>query len=112
MMTDKRLMLTPTASREEADAIANGLVSRRLAACVNIVGPISSVYRWKGAVERSEEFLLLIKSTEAQRPPIEEALRELHSYEVPELISLAIEGGLDAYLEWIAASVGNHEKSK
>ena len=105
-MTDKRLLLTTTASREEADAIANGLVSRRLAACVNIVGPVSSVYRWKGAVERSEEFLLLIKSTEAQRRSIEAAVRELHSYEVPELISFAIEDGLEAYLDWIAASVG------
>ena len=105
-MTDKRLLLTTTASREEADAIANGLVSRRLAACVNIVGPISSVYRWKGAVERSEEFLLLMKSTEAQRLHVQQALRELHSYEVPELISFAIEDGLAAYLDWIAASVG------
>jgi periplasmic divalent cation tolerance protein len=105
-MTDKRLMLTTTASREEADTIATELVSRRLAACVNIVGPISSVYRWKGAVERSEEFLLLIKSTEAQSRPIRQAMGELHPYEVPELISFAIEGGLEEYLNWIAASVG------
>ena len=105
-MTDKRLMLTTTASREEASTIAAALVSRRLAACVNIVGPIASVYRWKGEVERSEEFLLLIKSTEARRPAIQEALRELHSYEVPELICFAIEAGLDSYLDWIAASVG------
>jgi periplasmic divalent cation tolerance protein len=105
-MTDKRLMLTTTASREEADSIAGELVSRRLAACVNIVGPISSVYRWKGAVERSQEFLLLIKSTEAQREAVQQALRELHSYELPELISFCVEGGLKAYLDWIAASVG------
>jgi len=105
-MTDKRMLITTTASREEADALANGLVSSRLAACVNIVGPISSVYRWKGAVERSEEFLLLIKSTEAQLRSIQEALCELHSYEVPELISFAIEDGLQVYLDWIAASVG------
>jgi len=105
-MTDKRMLITTTASREEADALANGLVSSRLAACVNIVGPISSVYRWKGAVERSEEFLLLIKSTEAQLRSIQELLCEVHSYEVPELISFAIEDGLQAYLDWIAASVG------
>ncbi len=105
-MTDKRMLMTTTASREEADALANGLVSSRLAACVNIVGPISSVYRWKGAVERSEEFLLLIKSTEAQLRSIQELLCEVHSYEVPELISFAIEDGLQAYLDWIAASVG------
>jgi periplasmic divalent cation tolerance protein len=104
-MTDKRLMLTTTASRGEADTIASALVSLRLAACVNIVGPIASVYRWKGDVERSEEFLLLIKSTEAQRPAIQQALRELHSYEVPELISFGIEAGMESYLEWITASV-------
>jgi periplasmic divalent cation tolerance protein len=105
-MTDKRLMLTTTGSREEAEKIAGELVSRRLAACVNIVGPIASVYRWKGAVERGEEFLLLIKSTEARCEAIRQALVELHSYELPELISIAIEGGLEAYLDWIAASVG------
>jgi periplasmic divalent cation tolerance protein len=105
-MHDTCLLLTTVSSREEANSLATELVSRRLAACVNIVGPISSVYRWKGEVERSEEFLLLIKSTAAQSGPIQQALRELHTYELPELISFRIEGGLEAYLDWIAASVG------
>jgi periplasmic divalent cation tolerance protein len=104
-MTDKRLMLTTASSSEEANTIATELVSRRLAACVNIVGPISSIYRWQGEVERSEEFLLLIKSTETQTLPIQEAIRELHSYRVPELISLTIDAGLETYLNWIATSV-------
>ncbi len=104
-MTDKRLMLTTVSSREEANTIASELVSRRLAACVNILGPISSVYRWQGAIENSEEFLLLIKSTEAQLRPIQDALGELHSYELPELISFTIESGAQSYLDWIAASV-------
>jgi periplasmic divalent cation tolerance protein len=104
-MTDKRLMLTTTSSRDEAETIASELVSRRLAACVNILGPISSVYRWEGKVENSEEFLLLIKSTEAQFIPIQDAIRELHSNQVPELISFNIECGLEPYLDWIAASV-------
>jgi periplasmic divalent cation tolerance protein len=104
-MTDKCLMLSTASSLDEANAIASELVSRRLAACVNIVGPISSIYRWQGEVERSEEFLLLIKSTEAQTLPIQEAIRELHSYQVPELISLAIDAGLESYLNWIATSV-------
>jgi periplasmic divalent cation tolerance protein len=104
-MTDKRLMLTTASSREEANTIASELVSRRLAACVNIVGPIASVYHWQGEVERAEEFLLLIKSTEAQFHPIREAINELHSYEVPELISLTIEAGMESYLDWIAVSV-------
>ena len=104
-MTDKRLMLTTVSSREEASAMATELVTRRLAACVNILGPVSSVYHWQGEIERSEEFLLLIKSTEAHTQAIQEALRELHSYQLPELISFAIESGLDSYLDWIAASV-------
>jgi periplasmic divalent cation tolerance protein len=104
-MTDKRLMLTTVSSRDEANTIASELVSRRLAACVNILGPISSVYQWLGEVEHSEEFLLLIKSTEAQFIPIQAAVRELHSYKVPELISFTIESGFESYLDWIAASV-------
>jgi len=104
-MTDKQLMLTTTSSREEADTIASELVSRRLAACVNILGPISSVYRWQGEVERSDEYLLFIKSTDAQTVPIQEAIRELHSFQVPELICITIDAGLESYLDWIAASV-------
>jgi periplasmic divalent cation tolerance protein len=104
-MTDKRLMLTTVSSRDEANTIATELVSRHLAACVNILGPIASVYRWQGEVERSDEFLLLIKSTESQTLPIQETLRELHSYQIPELISLSIEAGLESYLDWIASSV-------
>jgi len=104
-MTDKRLMLTTVSSRDEANSIASELVSRHLAACVNILGPVSSVYHWEGEVENAEEFLLLIKSTEALFIPIQEAIRELHSYQVPELISFSIESGLDSYLDWIAASV-------
>ncbi len=104
-MTDKRLMLTTTSSRDEANTIAAELVSRHFAACVNIIGPISSTYHWQGGIEHSEEFLLLIKSTESQFPAIQTTIRELHSYEVPELISLKIEAGASSYLDWIAASV-------
>ena len=104
-MTDKRLMLTTTSSRDEANTIASELVSRHFAACVNIIGPISSTYHWQGEIEHSEEFLLLIKSTETQFPAIQATIRELHSYEVPELISLKIEAGAESYLDWIAASV-------
>jgi periplasmic divalent cation tolerance protein len=104
-MTDKRLMLSTASSREEANTIASELVSRRLAACVNILGPVASIYRWQGEVEHSEEFLLLIKSTESLLIPIQDAIRELHSYQVPELISFTVESGLESYLAWIAASV-------
>lgn len=104
-MTDKRLFLTTAPSRDEAEMLATELVSRRLAACVNLMGPISSVYRWQGEVERSEETLLLIKSTEENAASIAATLRELHSYEVPELLAFTVESGLDAYLNWIAAAV-------
>jgi periplasmic divalent cation tolerance protein len=105
-MTDKRLGLSTTGTREEAATLANELVRRRLAACVNIVGPIDSVYRWKGAVENSQEFLLLIKTTSDQFGNLKAALQEMHSYEVPECIAIPVEDGLAEYLRWIGDSVG------
>jgi periplasmic divalent cation tolerance protein len=105
MTTDARIILSTAASREEADRIANALVERRLAACVNVVGPMASVYRWQGKVEKADEFLLLIKTSAARFPEVAAAIRELHSYDVPECIELAVTAGSDAYLTWIADSV-------
>jgi periplasmic divalent cation tolerance protein len=105
-MTDKRLVLSTAGTREEAGTIAQELVRRRLAACVNIMVPIDSVYRWKGEVETSQEFLLLIKTTADQFAGLKVALEEMHSYEVPECICVAIEDGLSDYLNWIGNSVG------
>jgi periplasmic divalent cation tolerance protein len=105
-MSDKRLLLTTTGSREQANKLAHELVSRRLAACVNIVGPIGSVYRWKGKVDAAEEYLLLIKTTAAEFASIRDAVLELHTYELPELVQLPIETGLADYLDWIGESVG------
>jgi periplasmic divalent cation tolerance protein len=105
-MTDKRLVLTTCGSREEAQRIANGLVERRLAACVNIVPQIESVYRWQGKIESATEWLLLIKTTAALFERLRDALLELHSYDVPECIEIGIEDGSAAYLEWIGESVG------
>ena len=104
-MTDKRIVLTTAGSEEEAQKIAQALVERRLAACVNIVGPIHSVYRWKGAVESAPEHLLIIKTTAAAFPRVRDAIRELHSYELPECVMLSIEAGSNDYLKWIAESV-------
>jgi periplasmic divalent cation tolerance protein len=104
-MTDARIILTTTGSREEAEKIANALVQRELAACVNIVGPITSIYRWKGAVESAEEFLLLIKTTEDAFAPVRDAVRELHSYELPEFVELGISRGEGKYLAWLEKSV-------
>lgn len=104
-MTDKRLVISTASSDEEARLIADTLVKHELAACVNIVGPMRSTYRWKGAVEEAQEYLLLIKTTAAAFPTLREELKELHSYEVPECIEIPIEDGLPAYLEWIGESV-------
>jgi periplasmic divalent cation tolerance protein len=109
MMTDKRLVLTTAGSAEEANRIAVALVERRLAACVNVVAPISSVYRWKEKVEHAQEWLLLIKTTSAAADAIADTLQELHSYELPECVVVPIEGGSEAYLNWIGENVLNEE---
>ena len=103
--TDKRIVLSTTGSKEEAQRIARALVERRLAACVNIVGPIESVYRWKGAVESAEEFLCVVKTTAAAADRVRAAIQELHSYEVAEVVVILIEGGSNEYLSWIAENV-------
>ena len=103
--TDKRIILSTAGSREEADRLASALVERRLAACVNVVGPVASTYRWQGKVERADEFLLLIKTTAAQFVAVAAAIKELHSYELPECVELAVTAGSDAYLQWITESV-------
>src|ERR1043166_229545 len=104
-MTDKRIVLTTAGSREEADKIAMELVERRHAACVNVLGPMASTYRWQGKVERAEEFLLVITPTAAAGEWVRAAIHELHSYGLPEFVVLPIEAGSEAYLNWIAKCV-------
>lgn len=104
-MTDKRIVLSTAGSTEEAHKIARYLVENRLAACVNIVPQIESIYRWQGKVESSSEWLLLIKTTAGNVPAVEDAIRELHSYDLPECIAIAIDGGSSGYLNWIGESV-------
>jgi periplasmic divalent cation tolerance protein len=99
-----RIVLTTAGSDEQADAIARALVERRLAACVNVV-TACSVYRWKGEVTRDQEKLLVIKTTVDRVEALRQAVHELHSYELPELVTLSIDGGDPAYLAWLAASV-------
>lgn len=105
-MTDKILVLSTAGSEHEADNIAYSLLERRQAACVNIVPKIASIYRWEGKIERSEEWLLLIKTTRDAFEQVRQTIQELHSYEVPECISLPIENGSTSYLEWLGESVG------
>ena len=103
-MTDKRVVLTTAGSKEEAQKIARALVERRLAACVNVVA-IESVYRWTDKVENAQEWLLLVKTTAGAFDDVDTAIRELHSYELPECLLLPIEAGSEEYLEWIGDNV-------
>jgi periplasmic divalent cation tolerance protein len=104
-MTDKLLVLTTTGSEAEAKKIAEMLVERRLAGCVNIISRVRSVYRWQGKVEHAQEFLLLVKTVQKREEQVRAAILELHSYQLPECISIPIEGGSAEYLQWIAESV-------
>jgi periplasmic divalent cation tolerance protein len=104
-MTDLRIVLSTAGSHDEARRIANELVERRLAACVNIVAKIESIFSWKGKVQEGEEVLMIIKTTEAVFPKLRDAITELHTYEVPECLALAVEAGNDPYLKWVAESV-------
>ena len=109
MMTDKRVVLTTAGNMDEAHKIADALVERRLAACVNVTGPITSVYRWQGKVERAQEWLLVIKTTAGAADAVGDAIRELHSYELPECVVLPVNGGSEDYLDWIGENVSNEE---
>ena len=100
-MTDKRIVLSTAGSEQEAHKIAHILVKRRLAACVNILPQVQSIYRWKGELESAQEWLLLIKTRADKFPAVCDAIRELHSYEVPECIVVEIEDGSPRYLQWL-----------
>jgi periplasmic divalent cation tolerance protein len=104
-MAEARIVLTTVGLMEKAEEIANGLVHRRLAACVNIIGPIRSIYRWKDTIESEQEYLLVIKTTADRASALAAAFAELHPYELPEHVELAVEGGSVPYLEWIGAQV-------
>ncbi|MCS7120067.1 MAG: divalent-cation tolerance protein CutA [Nitrososphaerota archaeon] len=103
---DKIIQINTTFSRRE-DAIraAKLLVEKSLAGCVQIVGPIVSIYRWKGEVETEEEWLCLIKSTETLFKHVEEAIKSVHPYEVPEIVAIPIISGSKEYLDWLHGSL-------
>lgn len=104
-----RIALTTAASQEEAERIAHALVEDRLAACVNIIPGLTSIYRWQGAVETAGEILLLIKTTVANLATVEEAVRRLHSYDVPEFLVLTPGAASKPYLDWLVESCrGDH----
>ncbi|HCX32681.1 MAG TPA: divalent-cation tolerance protein CutA [Rhodocyclaceae bacterium] len=97
------LVLTTVPDRELAEELARGLVEARLAACVSILAPCQSVYRWEDLIEAASEIPLLIKTTSGRYRAIEQAIRERHPYELPEILAVATDKGLPAYLEWIAS---------
>jgi periplasmic divalent cation tolerance protein len=96
------VILVTVGTKKEGDELAAALVGECLAACVNVIGPITSIYRWQGDLRRDEEFLLLIKTTAERYEELESRVSELHSYDVPEIIALAIERGSAPYLDWLA----------
>ncbi len=97
------LVLTNLPERAAAERLADALLEQRLAACVNILAPCRSVYRWKGALQHDEEHPMLIKTTSERYAALEAAIRAGHPYELPEIIAVPIERGLQAYLDWVAA---------
>ena len=100
------IILCTCPDRTTAERIAETVVSERLAACVNIAPGLTSIYRWEGQIQREAELLLLIKTRQAVYPQLEARIRELHPYQVPEIIALPIQAGSAAYLDWIANNTG------
>jgi periplasmic divalent cation tolerance protein len=105
-MAEVLQVTTTTPTRAEADALAQALVEGRHAACVQVVGPITSRYRWEGAVEVAEEWLCLAKTTGDRYPALEAAIRDLHSYAEPEIVAVPVVAGSPSYLDWVARETG------
>lgn len=108
-MANARVVLTTIGTNEAAEKLARELVERRLAACVNIVGPIRSIYRWQQTVHNDQEVLLVIKTTAERAAQLRSVINELHPYELPECIELPVEGGSEEYLAWLTAESSDRE---
>jgi periplasmic divalent cation tolerance protein len=100
-MTDKIVVLSTCASAEEAEGLARRVINEHLAACVNVLSPVRSFYRWKGEIQDSDEWLLIIKSTRDKFDALRAALESAHTYEVPEVVAISIVDGSPNYLSWI-----------
>ena len=97
--------MTTVEKREDAESIATALVEKRLAACVQVAGPVMSYFHWEGKLDRAEEYLCFIKSRADLFPELEEALSEMHPYEVPEIIATPVTGAGAGYANWLAAEL-------
>jgi len=100
-MQDYIQVITTTETKKEAENIASILTERRLAGCVQIIGPITSIYRWKGKVEKAEEWLCFIKTSKILYEEVEKTIKSIHSYEIPEIIALPLVSGSRDYLNWL-----------
>lgn len=107
MESELRIILCTFPDVEQARQIGTALVERQLAACVNVIPAIESIYRWEGKLERSQEVLAVMKTTAARWPELEAALRELHPYAVPEIVALPADQVSAAYLQWVAQQTGS-----
>ena len=101
------LVMTNLPDRASAERLADALIEARVAACVNILAPCQSVYRWKDAVQHDEEHPMLVKTTTERYPALEAAIRAGHPYELPEIVAVPIERGLPAYLDWVASETAS-----
>jgi periplasmic divalent cation tolerance protein len=101
VVTDKIVVLTTADSEEQARSLARHLIEHRLAACVNILPGARSIYRWKDQIEDAAEFVLLIKSRRDIFPKLRDAIAQLHSYEIPEVLALPVVDGSEVYLNWV-----------
>jgi periplasmic divalent cation tolerance protein len=108
-MTNELVVFVTTSNGDEANNIADALVSERLAACVNIVAAIKSVYRWEGKINRDNEAMMIIKTTGERYPDVERRVKELHSYGTPEVVAIRIEQGSEQYLNWLRDATMNEE---
>ena len=99
-------VITAIDRKEDAEEIANAMVEKKLAACVQILGPIVSTYWWKGNIEKAEEWLCIIKSKKELYDELERAIKELHPHETPEIFALSIASGSNDYLKWISRAIG------
>ena len=106
-MSSDVLVVLSTLPLDKADAIAETLVTERLAACVNLVGPVRSIYRWDGALQKDSELLAIIKTTAARYDEMATRLRALHPYEVPEILAFAVDDGSPSYLDWLRRATGD-----
>lgn len=107
MVSDYVQVLTTAASEQDARALAGGLVEARLAGCAQVMGPVTSVYRWEGRIEEAQEWLCVVKTRRALHDRVEAFIRERHTYQVPEIIAVPISAGSPQYLAWLEQATGD-----